>query len=72
MLSPGNDSWYNQLSPRRTPSWPQKTVRLTDSFNKNISYKKRSITTYKNCPSYKGIYVMEVSVKRELIVFLYH
>ena len=64
---------YSELSLRRTQSKPAQTVRLREvsayrEFRySNMTEKWRAVTNTK-CPSYRGVRLVEVSVKRELTV----
>ena len=60
-----NAFYYSQLSQRRTPLGPALTVRLIESQIKGIN---RKAETNSRCPFYRGVRLLEVSVKRESTV----
>ena len=59
---------YSQLSLKQTPSGPAPTVRLIESLVKVKLLKNEMNWTNTRCPSYGGVCLKEVSVKRELTV----
>ena len=57
---------YSQLSLRRTPLGPALSVRLIESHIEGV----KKAGTNSKCPFYRGVRLIEVSVKRESTVVL--